>query len=176
MADARPEVWLRGPVPDVPAPLQPVAHSLLQVQEEMHALLPGLSPEQLRTRPGGAAAIGFHVLHLAQATDRLLTYARGEMLDEEQRAALRAESQPPHEDVPALLAHLDRVVEASLAQLRVTDPASLADTREVGGKRLPATVGGLLFHAAEHAQRHAGQATTTAIVLRGGADGSGLAS
>jgi len=28
---------------------------------------------------------------------------------------------------------------------------------------------GLLFHAAEHAQRHAGQVTTTARIVRGGA-------
>ena len=31
-----------------------------------------------------------------------------------------------------------------------------------GGAKLPSTVGGLLFHAAEHTLRHAGQALTTA--------------
>jgi hypothetical protein len=29
------EVWLRGPLPDVPVLLQPVAHALLQAQEEL---------------------------------------------------------------------------------------------------------------------------------------------
>jgi hypothetical protein len=32
---------------------------------------------------------------------------------------------------------------------------------------LPSTVLGLLFHAAEHAQRHVGQAVTTAKVVAG---------
>jgi hypothetical protein len=32
---SNPEVWLRGPLPDVIPELQPVAHSLLQVREEI---------------------------------------------------------------------------------------------------------------------------------------------
>jgi uncharacterized damage-inducible protein DinB len=32
---------------------------------------------------------------------------------------------------------------------------------------LPSTVLGLLFHAAEHTQRHVGQLTTTARIVRG---------
>jgi len=39
----------------------------------------------------------------------------------------------------------------------------------VGRQRLPSTVLGLLYHAAEHATRHAGQAATTTTILRGGA-------
>jgi hypothetical protein len=35
----------------------------------------------------------------------------------------------------------------------------------VGKKRLPTTVGGLLVHIAEHAQRHVGEAITTAKVV-----------
>jgi len=36
MADIKlPEVWLRGPLPAVPALLQPVAHALLQAREEI---------------------------------------------------------------------------------------------------------------------------------------------
>jgi hypothetical protein len=42
-----------------------------------------------------------------------------------------------------------------------TGEATLTATREVGRARLPSTVIGLLFHAAEHTQRHAGQALTT---------------
>ena len=34
MAAALPEAWLRGPVPGVPTPLQPVAHALMQALEE----------------------------------------------------------------------------------------------------------------------------------------------
>ncbi len=36
---AQAEVWMRGPVRDVPALLQPVAHTLLQVEEELQACL-----------------------------------------------------------------------------------------------------------------------------------------
>jgi uncharacterized damage-inducible protein DinB len=54
-------------------------------------------------------------------------------------------------------------------QLRATDPATLAEPRSLGRAGLPTTVGSLLFHAAEHSQRHAGQIVTTAKILRSGA-------
>jgi uncharacterized damage-inducible protein DinB len=57
-------------------------------------------------------------------------------------------------------------LERALAQLRTTDPATLLEARHVGRARLPATVIGLLFHAAEHATRHVGQAITTAKLLQ----------
>jgi hypothetical protein len=38
--------------------------------------------------------------------------------------------------------------------------------RQVGRAQLPSTVLGLLFHAAEHAQRHVGQLVTTSKVIR----------
>jgi uncharacterized damage-inducible protein DinB len=166
-APAAPEVWLRGPIEGVAGALQPVAHSLLQVREELGVALAGLGERELWLRPGGAAAIGFHLLHLAGSTDRLFTYARGEELSAEQRGALAAEREPPLESLDALLRRVEGVVAAALAQLRATDPATLADPRAVGRARLPSTVGGLLFHAAEHAQRHAGQAVTTARIVRG---------
>ena len=50
---------------------------------------------------------------------------------------------------------------------RATDPATLLEPRGVGRKRLPSNVLGLLFHAAEHTQRHVGQLVTTAKVVRG---------
>jgi uncharacterized damage-inducible protein DinB len=58
------------------------------------------------------------------------------------------------------------VVEASLVQLRRTPAYTLRQRREVGRARLPSTVGGLLFHAAEHAQRHTGQVVTTAKLVQ----------
>jgi hypothetical protein len=36
---ARPEVWMRGPVPDIPPLLQPAAHALLQCLEEVRAVV-----------------------------------------------------------------------------------------------------------------------------------------
>src|SRR5262249_9422180 len=90
MNDARPEVWLRGPLPDYIDELQPAAHSLLQVREEIEAVL-ALPQEKLWMRPGGAASIGFHLKHLAGSLDRLLTYASGKQLSAAQRQTLADE-------------------------------------------------------------------------------------
>jgi hypothetical protein len=51
--------------------------------------------------------------------------------------------------------------------LKATPPDSLLDARAVGKARMPTTVLGAIFHAAEHAQRHAGQFVTTVKVIRG---------
>src|SRR5438128_12396779 len=76
----QPEVWLRGPIPGIPALLQPVAHGLLQCREELTARVTGLTPDQMWARPFGAASIGFHARHAAGSVDRLFTYARGAAL------------------------------------------------------------------------------------------------
>jgi len=164
---SQPEVWLRGVLPDVPPLLQPVAHSLLQSREEVRETLPGLTPAQLWARPGGAASVGFHARHAAGSIDRLLTYARGEPLSAAQLASLAAEGDP---DVAAdaavrLVAAFDATVERALVQVRTTDASTLLEPRGVGRARLPSTVIGLLFHAAEHTQRHVGQLMTTARVV-----------
>jgi hypothetical protein len=163
----KPEVWMRGPVPDVPALLQPVAHSLLQCNEEVEALVPTLSAEQIWARPSRAASIGFHIRHAAGSLDRLFTYARGEQLSSEQRAALATEGEIDlAPDAGAkLLTQFAVGVERALAQLRATDEKTLLDFRGIGRAQLPSTVMGVLFHAAEHTQRHLGQATTTARML-----------
>jgi uncharacterized damage-inducible protein DinB len=48
--------------------------------------------------------------------------------------------------------------------MREMDPATLSDARAVGRMGLPSTVRGLLFHAAEHVQRHLGQLLVTVRV------------
>lgn len=169
MTSPQPEPWLRGPLPGIPGTLQPAAHAFVLAKEDVEAALEGLTDEQLWARPGGAASIGFHVAHLAGATDRLLTYARGEMLNDAQKAAAAAEkaletTRPSRE---SLLAGLQRGVAAALEQLSKTADTTLLDAREVGRAKLPTTVLGAIFHAAEHAARHAGQVVTTAKVVRG---------
>jgi len=168
-----PEVWLRGPLPDILPWLQPVAHSLLQSREEVESTLPGLSAEQRWTREAGAASVGYHVRHAANSLDRLFTYARGEMLSETQLAVLGAEGQTPTPtqmmDVAALTEEFSRAIERALAQLRSTNEEILLEPRAVGRGRLPSTVIGLLFHGAEHTQRHVGQMVTTAKFVRASA-------
>lgn len=164
-----PEVWLRGPIDGIAPLLQPVAHSLLQCRNEVHATLPTLAPADVWARPGGAASAGYHVRHAIGSLDRLLTYARSEQLSESQLAALRTERRADERDgiQETLVAEFDAAVERALAQVRATDPATLLEPREVGRGRLPSTVLGLLFHAAEHTQRHVGQLVTTAKILHG---------
>lgn len=162
------EAWLRGPIPGVDPMLMPAAHALLQVREEVPLLVDGLSLDEIWTRPGESASIGFHLRHVVGACDRLLTYARGEQLDEAQRAAMLAERSPTRDALFDLLRNLDHAIEAALAQIAATEPAMLDQPRFVGKAQLPTTVIGLLCHAAEHAARHAGQIATLVKVIRTG--------
>jgi tRNA (adenine37-N6)-methyltransferase len=174
---ATPEVWLRGrPVEGVPALLQPVAHGLLQCREEVESLLSGMAPDRIWRPTNGAASIGFHVRHAIGSLDRLLTYARGAALSDAQRQVLALESQPDR-DLTAgdLQTAFATAIERALDQLRATDHAVLTHERAVGRSRLPSTVIGLLFHAAEHTQRHVGQATTTSKARAYAFDSIGVA-
>lgn len=164
---ANTEVWLRGPIDGVPPHVQPVAHALLQVREEARAILRGFPADRLWERPAGVASVGFHLQHISGVIDRLFTYARGESLSEHQRRALEFEGTPPEAgaQVDDLLHALDMQVDRAVDQLRSIDPRSLNDARQVGRRQLPSTMLGLLFHAAEHSQRHVGQLLVTARIL-----------
>jgi hypothetical protein len=166
---AVPEPWLRGPVQGISPLLQPAAHAFVKAREDAESAASDLSASQLWQRPGGAASPGFHLLHLSGSTDRLLTYARGESLSEAQRATLAAEQalEGPRPSAAELLAEWRATVDRALEQLAATQESDLGTPRVVGRARLPSNVLGLLFHAAEHAQRHAGQLVTTAKIIRG---------
>jgi uncharacterized damage-inducible protein DinB len=163
MTAPRPEAWLRGPVAGVPAPLQPVAHALLQAAEEVDALSQRIPADMLWARPAGVASAGFHLQHMRGVVDRLFTYALGRPLSARQKAELEAEGTRPAQDTSAgaLAKAFHDQVRQALDQLRETHDATLADPRAVGRKQLPSTVQGLLFHAAEHVQRHLGQLLVT---------------
>mgnify|MGYP001373136196 CR=1 FL=1 len=158
------EVWLRGPLPEYIDELQPVAHSLLQVREEI-ARVASLPSAHLWARPGGAASIGFHLKHLAGSLDRLLTYAGGKPLNAAQQEDLASEERESDESAETLAHRAQADIDRALAQVRTTPLCALDEAREVGRHRLPSTVLGLLFHAAEHAQRHSAQIITTAKVV-----------
>jgi hypothetical protein len=168
MTTVQTEAWQRGPVPGFEPLLMPVVHALIQAREDLERLITSVPPEHVWRRPGGAASIGFHVRHAGGALDRLFTYARGEALSEAQRAALKTEEDPGEPSVPltAVVADVGRIIDAAMDQLRATPREHLLDERKVGRAGLPATVLGLLFHAAEHTTRHVGQALTTALVQR----------
>lgn len=168
MADTKqPEVWLRGPIACVPAVLQPVAHALLEAQEEIHELLHDFPEALLWERTAGVASVGFHLQHLTGVLDRLFTYAKGQQLSAQQLEYLKAEGTPNEIiKVASLLHALDAQIDTSIAELKNIDPATVTEPRGVGRKQLPSTVLGLLFHSAEHTMRHTGQLLVTVKVLK----------
>jgi hypothetical protein len=176
---SNPEYWLRGPVAGIPALLQPVAHALLQSRDEVNALMERFPEERLWDRPGGVASPGFHLQHLAGVLDRLLTYAKGDILSSRQLGELGAEGRSLGVDggedsggmagggeLAGLLERYNRQIDKALLQLAATPELSLAEPRGVGRARIPSTVGGLLFHAAEHSMRHTGQLLVTVSILQ----------
>ncbi len=175
---ANPEYWLRGPVPGIPPLLQPVAHALLQSREEVNTSMEGFPEALLWDRPAGMASPGFHLQHLAGVLDRLFTYANGEVLSSRQLEELAAEGKIPAgldeggepQPGPGTLAQLiDRFnaqIDKALQQLGRVPEDILTAPRAVGRGRIPSTVVGLLFHAAEHTMRHTGQLLVTVRILQ----------
>src|ERR1700719_3316549 len=131
-----PEPWLRGTLTDVASVQRAVLHALDLAREDLEKWCSNLSDAELNARPGNLAPVAFHIRHIARSIDRLLTYA--EVAAALTRGAMR---------------------------VRAFNPNQFEESRTVGKKQLPTTVGGLLVHIADHTQRHVGQAITTAKVV-----------
>ncbi len=160
------EPWLRGPLEGIHPSLMPIAHSLMQVMEDVPQIVVGLSYEQLWATPGGAASLGFHLKHMPSSLDRLYTYARGEKLSDAQFATLRAEKETDNGTPDELLAAALAVIENAIQQLRETKTETLHETRLVGRAGLPSNQLALLYHGVEHCQRHVGAMVATAKIVR----------
>jgi uncharacterized damage-inducible protein DinB len=159
-----PEPWLRGTLTDVPTVQRAVLHALELAKEYLEKWCGNLSDTELNARPGNIAPVAFHIRHIARSIDRLLTYAEGKELSQAQMDALRSELEPGA-GREELFAELADALEEGASRVRAFDASQLEESRAVGKKRLPTTLGGLLVHIAEHAQRHVGQAITTAKVV-----------
>jgi hypothetical protein len=160
------EVWQRGPINGVPALLQPVAHALLQAVEDVDKEIRAFPSALLWEKPVGVASVGFHLNHMKGVVDRLFTYARGEMLSDAQTLELQTEFFASDKDPVRMLNNFRSQVDIAINQLKTVDFNTLTEVRGVGRKQIPSTVIGLLFHAAEHVQRHVGQLIVTARVLK----------
>ncbi len=162
------EVWQRGPLPGIDPLLQPVAHALLQAREEIAEYMYQFPAALLWERPAGMASAGFHLQHLSGVLDRVFTYARAEGLSEFQFKQLAEEGKDSAEGytVADLVNRFNHQVDVAMAQLKNTDISTLPDFRGIGRAKLPSTVIGLLFHAAEHTMRHVGQLMVTAAVVK----------
>ncbi|MDN3595222.1 DinB family protein [Zunongwangia endophytica] len=160
------EVWLRGPLPEIPLLLQPAAHALLQSKEEVFKYTEGFNEALLWEKPAGRANVAFHLQHITGVLDRMLTYAECKSLAEIQFEYLRKEGV---ENRDVKIANLKKAfaekVEEALLIFKNTSEAALTEKRTVGRKKLPSSVIGLYFHAAEHSQRHIGQMLVTISVL-----------
>jgi hypothetical protein len=165
MANKKPEVWLRGPLEGIPPLLQPVAHALLQAQDEINELMADFPAELLWEKPAGMASPGFHLQHMAGVLDRLFTYAKSEQLTRQQLDYLAAEGKDQQHDVQTLVDIFNRQIDKAIKSLSETDESTLMATRGVGRARVPSTVIGLLVHSAEHIMRHTGQLLVTVKVV-----------
>jgi uncharacterized damage-inducible protein DinB len=156
-------------MPGVPALLQPVAHALVDADEDVQKVVLPLSAQEIAARPGGAASVAYHVTHAIGSLDRLFTYARGESLSETQLATLAAEKtlDPASFTAKQLAADFAAAIQRAHAQLRATQESELLETRLVGRAKVPSNVLGLLVHGAEHTARHVGQIVTMAKIVRG---------
>lgn len=160
-----PEPWLRGTLSDVPAVPRAVLHALELGAEDVERWCGGLSDEQLNNRPAELAPVAFHLRHLARSLDRLLTYAEGASLSENQMKALESEMDPGatrHE----LFDELSAALATSTMRIRHLAHSDMEAPRPVGRKGFRTTLGGLLVHIADHTQRHVGQAITTAKIVQ----------
>jgi uncharacterized damage-inducible protein DinB len=160
-----PEPWLRGTLRELPAVLRAVLHALQAAEEDIARHCATLTDEEIYQRPGGVASVAFHLRHIPGSSDRLLTYAEGRELTDEQLQAMKAEGSSEI-TVSAALQQLSEGLKAAAGRIRRFDPAEFEQPRYVGRRRMPTTVAGLLVHIADHAQRHAGQAITTAGLVR----------
>jgi uncharacterized damage-inducible protein DinB len=158
------EPWLRGTLTDVSAVPRAVLHALELAQEDILRWCGQLSDVELNARPAGLEPVSFHVRHIARSIDRLLTYAEGKQLSDEQIAALKDELDAQATRVE-LFTELAAALGQSAVRIRQFNANRLEEARVVGKKLLPTTVGGLLVHIADHTQRHAGQAITTAKIV-----------
>jgi uncharacterized damage-inducible protein DinB len=159
-----PEPWLRNTLTDVPAIPRAVLHALELAREDVHKWCLPLSDEQLNASRAGLPPVAFHLRHIAGSLDRLLTYAEGLALNKAQRLQLKEELGAQSTRV-ALFAAFDAAIERSMQRLRSLASADFEAQRDVGAKNLPATLGGLLVHVADHTLRHVGQAITTAKIV-----------
>jgi uncharacterized damage-inducible protein DinB len=160
------EAWLRGPIDGVPPLLQPVAHALIQANDEIHAIMSDFPQNKLWEKPAEVASVGFHLQHIPGVLDRLFSYSQELPIS---NAQLKYLSEEGLEDASikkeTLLANLADKISESIEYLKTVDSVTLLEVRTVGRKKIPSTVLGLLFHAAEHTMRHTGQLLVTARLL-----------
>jgi len=167
MADKR-EVWQRGPLENMPILLQPIAHALLQAQEEVNEMMIGFPENLLWKKPFGVASPAFHLQHLTGVLDRLFTYAKKQPLSSQQleRLSIEGNQTQTSSSMTELIDLFNKQVDISIHELRNIKTDTITETRTIGRKLIPTTLIGLYVHAAEHTMRHTGQLLVTITILK----------
>lgn len=160
------EPWLRGTHTDVPVVTRAVLYSFELAADDAARWTEGLTDLEIHAQPLGLMSVAAQLKHIAGSVDRLLTYAEGHQLSEEQLRALKTE-QGGAQTREQLLADLNNALAQAADRARTLASGNLDTERKVGRKSLPTTLGGTLIHIAEHTQRHVGQLVTTAKVVKG---------
>jgi uncharacterized damage-inducible protein DinB len=177
------EPWLRGTYSNVPPAGRAVLHALDLSLDGLTKWTAGLTDAEVHAQPIGLTSIAFHLRHIARSVDRILTYAEGGQLSQQQLAALKTEQsaaeksggeQPGSaqggegklESLAVLLAEVEVAFNNAADRIRVLATADLNTPRFVGRKQLPTSIGGAMIHVADHTQRHTGQVVTTAKVVK----------
>ncbi len=161
---SQPEPWLSGTLTEFPAEQRAILHALELAREDISQWCEPLAAEEMHARPYGLAPVGFHLRHIVGSLDRLLTYAEGDSLNAAQLKTLAAEMRPEGSK-EEILAEFETGLRDAERRICAVDLAIWQETREVGRRKLPTTVAGLLIHCAEHTQRHVGQSITTVKVV-----------
>ena len=160
------EPWMTGTITGVHPCIAALLYSFEHARQDLERWTDGLTADQLSHRSGEVAAVAFHILHIAGSVDRLLTYAEGRQLSDEQMKELKAEQEAHGLSREELLERLGSKLEGAGKRLRALDVTDLNGVREIGRKRVPVPLGVLLTHIAEHTQRHVGEAIVTTKVAR----------
>lgn len=159
------EPWLRGTHTDVPVVARAVLYSFELAEDDAARWTEGLTDLEIHAQPFGLMSVAAQLKHIAGSVDRLLTYAEGHQLSEEQLKAMKME-QGGAETREQLLADLKTALTRAAERVQALASGDLDTGRKVGRKSLPTTLGGTLIHIAEHTQRHVGQLVTTAKALK----------
>jgi len=156
---------MRGTHTDVPAVGRAVLHALELALEDIKKWTGDLTDAEIHSQPMALMPVARHMRHIARSTDRILTYAEGNQLSDEQLRALKSEASG--EETPGtLLAEVEASFGNAAQRIRALASSDLEAHCGIGRKQLPTSAGGALIHVADHTQRHVGQVVTTAKVLK----------
>ena len=158
------EPWLQGTLTDLPVLQRAVLYSLQMAQEDTTKWCGNLDDHEIHARPFALPSVAFQLRHIARSLDRFCSYAEGTPLSQEQLTAL-ANEMDTNGTRNSIFSELEASLETTRNRLDTIIRQPLDTPVAVGRKHLPTTLAGLLVHAAEHTQRHVGQAITTAKVI-----------